>query len=94
MHSIVHTKYRVRAGGELTHDLDSADGTSVTLNVPAPHCHGIPFLETEHLLVLIVVERVSGTAHLYIIRRIDRHSIRPLSSFSTEVQITIPIRAG
>lgn len=34
----------------LTHDLYSANGAGVTLDVPAPHCHRIPLLQGEHFL--------------------------------------------
>lgn len=34
----------------LTHDLHSADGAGVALHVPAPHGHGVPLLQREHLV--------------------------------------------
>ena len=33
--------------------LNPADGAGVALHVPAPHCHCVPFLETEHPLLLL-----------------------------------------
>lgn len=37
------------------HNLDSANGTGVALHVPAPHSHGVPLLQGEHLIVLLVI---------------------------------------
>lgn len=43
----------------LTHDLDTANGTSITLNVPAPHCDGIPLLQGKHFLRLITIKLIT-----------------------------------
>lgn len=37
-------------GLPLTHDLHPANGASVALHVPAPHGHGVPLLQREHLV--------------------------------------------
>ena len=37
------------------HDLDATNSTRVALHVPAPHCHGIPFLQGEHFITFLMV---------------------------------------
>lgn len=45
--------------------MDSAYGTGVTLDVPAPHGHGVPFLQSKHLIVLLIVAIDSVTRVLF-----------------------------
>ena len=44
------------------HYLNSANRAGVTLYVPAPHGHGVPFLQDKHLvrLYIIVVTAITG----------------------------------
>lgn len=64
------TKYQsknVSLNTSLTHNLNSANGTSVTLYVPAPHSHGVPFLQSKHFIALLIIAVISVPRILIVI---------------------------
>ena len=53
------------AGYKLTHNLYSANGTRVALDVPTPHGDGVPLLQSEHFGVVALSPVHRGLELLY-----------------------------
>ena len=66
----------------LTHNLNAAYCTSVTLDIPAPHCNSIPLFQTKHFVgfLTFTINMITGirfVRHFYDYK----HSLPPLRKY-------------